>query len=41
MCPGTDAYMPPEAIKDNPTYTKIGLLLLWGDCDSNSNQEIP
>ena len=22
MCPGTDAYMPPEAIKDNPTYTE-------------------
>ena len=22
MCPGTDAYMPPEAVKDNPTYTE-------------------
>ena len=22
MCPGTDAYMPPEAVKDNPIYTK-------------------
>ena len=22
MCPGTDVYMPPEAVKDNPTYTE-------------------
>ena len=22
LCPGTDAYMPPEAVKDNPIYTK-------------------
>ena len=22
MCPGTDAFMPPEAVKDNPIYTK-------------------
>ena len=42
MCPGTDAYMPPEAVKDNPTYTeKIDCFLIWSDCDSNSDQEIP
>ena len=22
MCPGTDVYMPPEAVKDNPVYTE-------------------
>ena len=22
MCPGTDTYMPPEAVKENPTYSK-------------------
>ena len=22
MCPGTDVYMPPEAVKDTPTYTE-------------------
>ena len=22
MCPGTDVYMPPEAVKDNPVYSK-------------------
>ena len=22
MCPGTDVYMPPEAIKDKPVYTE-------------------
>ena len=22
LCPGTDAYMPPEAVKDNPKYTE-------------------
>ena len=22
MCPGTDVYMPPEAVQDNPVYTK-------------------
>ena len=22
MCPGTDAYMPPEAVKDKPVYTE-------------------
>ena len=22
VCPGTDVYMPPEAVKDNPTYTE-------------------
>jgi serine/threonine protein kinase len=22
MCPGTDVYMPPEAVKDKPVYTE-------------------